>query len=90
MHDEAPTIATFRAKRIAYELTGGGARQPLEHTQIHTHSHISAALESTIALCVGHYALFPVVMDVTLCDTAKCVLEMCLELLCGAGRTLRE
>lgn len=83
MPDEAPAVATSRTKRNAYELRGE-FRQPLVHT------HISAALESTSALCVGHYALFPAVMDVTLCDTAKCVLEMCLELLCGTGRTLRE
>lgn len=29
--------------------------------------------------------LIPPVMDVTLCDAAKCVLEMCLELLCGTA-----
>lgn len=53
-------------------------------THVHTHTHVSLTGKSTITVC-RPLRLIPPVMDVTLCGAAKCVLEMCLELLCGTA-----
>lgn len=53
----------------------------------HTHFALTFPWQRNqlLRVTVGYYALFPLVMDVTLCGAAKCVLEMCLELLCGTA-----
>lgn len=62
------------------------------HDYAHRYAHTSPlTLTHFLGRRINYYSvcrslrLIPPVMDVTLCGAAKCVLEMCLELLCGTA-----
>lgn len=62
------------------------------HEYARRHAHTSPlTLTHFLGRRINYYSvcrslrLIPPVMDVTLCGAAKCVLEMCLELLCGTA-----